>query len=53
VLDQKYALKTLEADRLIAMVDLMEALGGGYVNDFQITQKKPENKLVSWLPWEI
>ncbi|MDD2658700.1 MAG: efflux transporter outer membrane subunit [Methylococcales bacterium] len=51
VLDQKYALKTLEADRLIAMVDLMEALGGGYVNDLQILEQKRELKLVSWLPW--
>jgi NodT family efflux transporter outer membrane factor (OMF) lipoprotein len=51
VLDQEYALKTLEADRLVAMVDLMEALGGGYVNDLQIVQNKPEQKLFSWLPW--
>jgi len=51
VLDQEYALKTLEADRLVAMVDLMEALGGGYVNDLQIIQQKPEQKLFSWLSW--
>ena len=51
VLDQEYALQTLEADRLVAMVDLMEALGGGYVNDLQIVQNKPEQKLFSWLPW--
>ncbi len=48
VLDQEYALKTLEADQLLAMVDLMEALGGGYVNDLQIVQLKPEQKQ-SWL----
>jgi NodT family efflux transporter outer membrane factor (OMF) lipoprotein len=51
VLNQEYALKTLEADRLVAMVNLMEALGGGYVNDLQIIQQKPELKLISWLPW--
>ena len=53
VLDQEYALKSLEADRRIAMVDLVEALGGGYANDFKITQQKPESKLFSWLPWKI
>ncbi len=53
VLDQEYDLKTLEADRLVAIVDLMEALGGGYVNDLQIIQQKHEQKLFSWLPWEI
>jgi NodT family efflux transporter outer membrane factor (OMF) lipoprotein len=51
VLDQEYALKTLNADQLVAMVDLMEALGGGYVNDLQIVPNKPEQKLFSWLPW--
>jgi len=51
VLNQEYALKTLNADQLVAMVDLMEALGGGYVNDLQIIQQKPELKLISWLPW--
>lgn len=29
VLEQKFALKALEADQLVAMVDLIEALGGG------------------------
>ncbi|MDD5412141.1 MAG: efflux transporter outer membrane subunit, partial [Methylobacter sp.] len=53
VLDQEYALKTLEADQLVAMVDLMEALGGGYVNDLQTTQQKPEQEHPSWLPWWI
>lgn len=51
LLDQEYALKTLNADQLIAMVDLTEALGGGYVNDLQIIRQKPEQKLFSWLPW--
>jgi NodT family efflux transporter outer membrane factor (OMF) lipoprotein len=51
VLDQEYALKTLNADQLVAMVDLMEALGGGYVNDLQIVEQKPELELFSWLPW--
>lgn len=32
VLDQEYALKILESDQLVAMVDLIEALGGGYHN---------------------
>lgn len=30
VLDQEFALKALEADQLVAMVGLIEALGGGY-----------------------
>lgn len=53
VLDQNYVLKSLEANRLVAMVDLMEALGGGYVNDLKIIQPKPEKKLLGWLPWQI
>ncbi|HEY8157501.1 MAG TPA: efflux transporter outer membrane subunit [Methylobacter sp.] len=53
VLDQEYALKTLEADKLLAMVDLMEALGGGYVNDLRTTDQNPEQKLPSWWPWSI
>lgn len=32
VLEQQYALKVLESDQLVAMVDLIEALGGGYHN---------------------
>jgi hypothetical protein len=32
-------------------VDLMEALGGGYVNDLQVIQQKPEKKMFSWLSW--
>lgn len=51
VLDQEYALRHLESDQLIAMIDLMEALGGGYVNDLQPIQQKQEQKLLSWLPW--
>ncbi|MEC4748464.1 efflux transporter outer membrane subunit [Methylomicrobium sp. Wu6] len=57
VLDQEYALKTLEADHLVAMVDLIEALGGGYSNDLKIVQQlikhKPEHPegfdLYKWL----
>ncbi|MFZ2168026.1 MAG: efflux transporter outer membrane subunit [Methylococcaceae bacterium] len=51
VLNQEYALRTLKADQLVAMVDLMEALGGGYVNDLQIIRQKPEQSLFSWLTW--
>lgn len=32
VLEQEYALKALESDQLVAAVDLIEALGGGYHN---------------------
>ncbi|MGZ5010043.1 MAG: efflux transporter outer membrane subunit [Methylobacter sp.] len=53
VLDQEYALKTLEADKLLAMVDLMEALGGGYVNDLQTIDQNPEQRQSSWWPWSI
>lgn len=49
VLDQEYALKNVESDQLIAMVDLMEALGGGYVNDLQPIQQEHEQS--GWLPW--
>ncbi|MDD5578617.1 MAG: efflux transporter outer membrane subunit [Methylobacter sp.] len=55
VLNQEYVAKTLEADQLAAIVDLMEALGGGYVNNLQPIQHKPhkpEQKSFSWLPWE-
>lgn len=51
VLDQQYVLKTLRADRLIAMVDLIEALGGGYANDLRIAEAMPEHKSVSWWSW--
>ena len=43
VLEQEYALRALESDKLVAMVGLMEALGGGYHNpDLPQTTKKPE-----------
>lgn len=32
ILEQEYALKALESDQLVATVDLIEALGGGYHN---------------------
>jgi NodT family efflux transporter outer membrane factor (OMF) lipoprotein len=51
LLDQDYALKNLQSDRLLAMVDLMEALGGGYVNNLQIGRQKQEQKQSGWLPW--
>jgi len=49
VLDQEYALKNLQSDQLVAMVDLMEALGGGYVNTLQPVQQSPERP--GWWPW--
>jgi NodT family efflux transporter outer membrane factor (OMF) lipoprotein len=43
VLEQEYALRALESDKLVAMVDLMEALGGGYHNpDLPQSTKNPE-----------
>lgn len=33
VLEQQYALNALESDQLVAAVDLIEALGGGYRNE--------------------
>lgn len=41
VLEQEYALRALESDKLVAMVDLMEALGGGYHNPDLPQQQKP------------
>lgn len=41
VLEQEYALRILESDQLVAMVDLIEALGGGYHN--QDVDHKPEH----------
>ncbi|ULA65215.1 MAG: Outer membrane component of tripartite multidrug resistance system [Nitrospira sp.] len=41
VLEQEYALKALESDQLVAAVDLIEALGGGYVN--QDIEKRPHH----------
>jgi hypothetical protein len=32
VLEQEYALRALQSDQLVAAVDLIEALGGGYHN---------------------
>jgi outer membrane protein TolC len=32
MLEQEYALRALESDQLVAAVDLIEALGGGYHN---------------------
>ena len=32
LLEQEYTLRALESDRLVAAVDLIEALGGGYHN---------------------
>jgi hypothetical protein len=40
VLEQEYALRALESDKLVAMVDLMEALGGGYHNPDLPQQQK-------------
>jgi NodT family efflux transporter outer membrane factor (OMF) lipoprotein len=47
VLDQQYALKGLEVDHLFAMVDLTQALGGGYANgvDLPRPQLAPEQSL--------
>lgn len=53
VLDQQYVLKDLEAEQRIAMVDLAEALGGGYVNDFKISPRPPEQAWRWWLPWRL
>ncbi|MDQ6734037.1 MAG: efflux transporter outer membrane subunit [Nitrospirota bacterium] len=51
VLEQEYALRALESDKLVAMVDLMEALGGGYHNpdlpQQQKKQSKPQNTMTS------
>jgi NodT family efflux transporter outer membrane factor (OMF) lipoprotein len=47
VLEQEYALRALESDKLVAMVDLMEALGGGYHNlDLPQSTKNPESRTV-------
>jgi NodT family efflux transporter outer membrane factor (OMF) lipoprotein len=47
VWDQQYAWKSLEADHLFAMVDLTQALGGGYANgvDSSRPQLAPEQAL--------
>lgn len=41
VLEQEYALRALESDQLVAAVDLIEALGGGYRNTD--LEKRPRN----------
>lgn len=47
VLEQQFALKTLEADHLSVMVDVIQALGGGYANgvDASRPQLAPEDAL--------
>jgi outer membrane protein TolC len=42
VLEQEYALRALESDQLVAAVDLIEALGGGYHNPD--VQNRPTQK---------
>lgn len=42
MLEQEYALRALESDQLVAMVDLIEALGGGYHNSD--VEKGPRRK---------
>jgi NodT family efflux transporter outer membrane factor (OMF) lipoprotein len=44
VLEQEYALRALESDQLVAAVDLIEALGGGYNNPDILNRPKPESK---------
>lgn len=41
VLEQEYALSALESDHLVAAVDLIESLGGGYLN--QDLKKRPHH----------
>ncbi len=45
VLEQEYALRALESDQLVAAVDLIEALGGGYHNA-DIEQRSNPHSLV-------
>ncbi|MBA5876094.1 MAG: efflux transporter outer membrane subunit [Nitrospira sp. CR1.2] len=42
VLEQEYALRALESDQLVAAVDLIESLGGGYYNPD--IEKRPTQK---------
>ncbi len=42
VLSQEYALKSLETDQLVAMADLIEALGGGYSGGSASLPGQPE-----------
>jgi len=41
VLDHEFTLKTLETDQLVAMTDLIEALGGGYANGLDAARLQP------------
>jgi NodT family efflux transporter outer membrane factor (OMF) lipoprotein len=47
LLDQQFVLKALEADHLFAMVDMIQALGGGYSSGFEMPrpQLAPEAAL--------
>ena len=47
LLDQQFALKTSEADHLLAAIDVIQALGGGYSNGFEWSrpQLAPEEAL--------
>jgi outer membrane protein TolC len=40
LLEQEYALRALESDQLVAMVDLIESMGGGYFNEDVTRQPK-------------
>lgn len=42
VVDQEYALKSLETNQLVALADLIEALGGGYMSGIETTQPRLE-----------
>lgn len=42
VLEQEYAARVLEADQLVAAVDLVEALGGGYHNQIRMEPLEQE-----------
>jgi hypothetical protein len=47
LLDQEYVLNALQADHLFAMVDLIQALGGGYSNGIDASRPNlaPEEAL--------
>jgi NodT family efflux transporter outer membrane factor (OMF) lipoprotein len=47
LLDQQFALKTSEADHLLAAIDVIQALGGGYWNGIEVSrpQLAPEQSL--------
>jgi NodT family efflux transporter outer membrane factor (OMF) lipoprotein len=50
LLDQQFALKTSEGDHLLAAVDVIQALGGGYSNGIEVSrpQLAPEEALSGW-----